>query len=235
MNEINFLPQSFLESQNRSQRLFREIAILCGMVLIGIALFAGQSGQVMSIRNQVEQKKDELVAAELRSKEVAKLKNQERELKLTLAVHDGLTMPLDLSSIMATIAQVMPQRMSLTEIVCSSDEPKLDLSEFKPQKKTKKSSSKTKKKVKAPERVMQIQLMGLSPSDVDVANLVGALSAQPIFQNVKMRYSKTTRIGKATAREFRLEMEVSLDCIYQVPLKVTDSDADDNKEVAHVD
>lgn len=235
MNEINFLPQSFLESQNSRQRLFREIAILCGMVLIGIALFAGQSGRVMSVRKLTEQKKEELSAAKLRSKEVAKLKTQQQELKLKLAVNEGLSMPLNISSILATIADVLPARMALTEIACSADDPKLDLTAFKTSKNSKvKKKSKSTKFVKAQEQLMQIQLMGISPSDVDVANLVGALSASPIFQNVKMRYSKSTRIDKVSAREFRLEMEVSLDCIYQSPVMTTEQDQADNKEVAHV-
>lgn len=232
MNEINFLPQSFLESQNRRQRLFREVAILCGMVLIGIALFAGQSGQVMSVRKLTEQKKDELTAAKLRSKEVARLKGQQLNLKLKLAVHEGLSMPLNMSSIMATIADVLPDRMALTEITCAAEEPKLDLAALKPDQNAKKKPAKNAKPVKPEEHYMQIQLMGISPSDVDVANFVGTLSASPIFQNVKMRYSKTTRIGKVTAREFRIEMEVSLDYIYQVPMT---TDNADNKEVAHVD
>lgn len=233
MNEINFLPQSFLEAQNRRQRLFREITILVGMVLIGLALFAGQSGRVMSIRNQVERKSEELAAAQLRSTEVAKLKAQQQQLKLQLAVHDGLAMPLNMSSILATISHVLPPRMALTEITCSSDAPKLDLSDLKPSA-TKKKAAKKKTIVKAPERVMQIQVMGLSPSDVDVANLVGALSANPIFQNVKMRYAKSAAIDKVMAREFRLEMEVSLDCIYQAPLPES-AENQIGKEVAHVE
>ncbi len=234
MNEINFLPQSFLEAQNRRQRLFREVVILCGMVLIGLALFAGQSGRVMSIRSQVERKSEELAAAELRSTEVSKLKAQQQQLKLQLAVHDGLAMPLNMSSILASISQVLPPRMALTEITCSSDAPKLDLSDLKKSATSKKKSSKKQKIVKVQERVMQIQVMGLSPSDVDVANLVGALSANPIFQNVKMRYAKSAAIDKVMAREFRLEMEVSLDCIYQAPVPQT-TETEIGKEVAHVE
>jgi Tfp pilus assembly protein PilN len=234
MNEINFLPQSFLDTQNRRLRLFREIAILSGMVLIGLAMFAGQSGRVMSIRNQVERKSEELAAAELRSAEVAKLKVQQQNLKLQLAVHDGLAMPLNMSSILASIAHLLPERMALTEITCSADSPKLDLSELKKTSATTKKSSKKKVVIKPVERVMQIQVMGLSPSDVDVANLVGALSASPIFQNVKMRYSKGASIEKVMAREFRLEMEVSLDCIYQMPIEDANNEST-GKEVAHVE
>jgi Tfp pilus assembly protein PilN len=232
MNEINFLPQSFLETQNRRLRLFREVVILSGMILISLALFAGQSGRVASVKNLVEQKTEELEAAKLRSQEVARLSSEQQKLKLQLAVHEGLAMPLNPSTILAAISEVLPERMALTEVSISADEPKLDLTSLKSGNKTK-TVSKTKVKVTKPVlHFMDIQLMGLSPSDVDVANLVGALSASPIFQNVKMRYSKSTRMNKATAREFRLEMEIPMDCIYE---DVTPSTASSQKEVAHVD
>ena len=217
MNEINFLPQSFLDAQNRRQRLFREVSILCGMVFIALALLAGQAGQVVSIRNLTAQKQEELEAAKLRSLEVAKLAQQQQAYKLILAVNDGLSMPLNPSDMLAVISQMLPQQMALTEIRFSADPPKLDLSALKQNCMTPTSkTSKKKSKVKYVPKVMKIQMMGLSPSDVDVANLVGSLSASPIFQNVNMRYSKTTQINKATAREFRLEMQMAMECIYQI-------------------
>lgn len=232
MNEINFLPQSFLESQNRRLRLFREVAILCGMVLIGLALFAGQSGVVMSVQKLVAQKQDELDAAKLRSNAVADLNTAQQQLKLKLALHEGLAMPLNPSTILAAISQMLPDRMALTEVTFSADDPKPDLSAFMPKKKDPSGMDAEKIKVVKPQpRFMNVQLMGISPTDVDVANLVGSLSASPLFQNVKMRYSKSTRLGNVTAREFRLEMEILLDCIYQ---DVTPRDPQ-NKEVAHVD
>lgn len=235
MNEINFLPQSFLESQNRRLRLFREITIISGMVLISLALFAGQSGRVMSVRNLAERKSEELEAAKLRSKEVARLKDQQQQLKLKLAVHEGLAMPLNVSSILATVSDLLPKRMALTEISCSADDPKLDLAALKQTATSRKSKAKAKAPVRIEARVMNIQLTGISPSDVDVANFVGALSASPIFQNVKMRYAKSTKIDKATAREFRIEMELPMDCIYQNPGLLTTEGSASDKEVAHVD
>ena len=236
MNEINFLPQSFLEAQKRKQRLFREVSILGGMVLIAIALFAGQAGQVASIRNLIIQKQDELAAAKIRSLEVAKLTQQQQALKLKLAVNDGLTMPLNPSALLAVISEMLPTQMALTEITFSADAPKLDLSSLKKDRSAKK-VKKSKKKVahKHVPKVMKIQMMGLSPSDVDVANLVGALSASPVFQNVKMNYSKTKKIANATAREFRLEMGMAMDCIYEnVIAQNTGPENVPAKEVAHV-
>ena len=112
----------------------------------------------------------------------------------------------------------------------TANEPKLDASIFKNNKTTTKSKSKKSSKVQP--KMMKIKLMGLSPSDVDVANLVGALTASPIFQNVKMRYAKGTKISNATAREFRLEMEMPMDCVY---VDLTPRDLSQDKEVAHVD
>jgi len=50
---------------------------------------------------------------------------------------------------------------------------------------------------------MRLVLTGLAPTDVDVANFIGQLSASPLFEDVNMGYAKTVSVEGLTAREFQ--------------------------------
>jgi Tfp pilus assembly protein PilN len=50
---------------------------------------------------------------------------------------------------------------------------------------------------------VQLLVTGLAPSDVDVANFIGHLSASPLFEDVNMGYAKNVVVRGRTAREFQ--------------------------------
>jgi len=52
-------------------------------------------------------------------------------------------------------------------------------------------------------RRVQLVITGLAPSDVDVANFIGQLSASCLFEDVNMGYARTVDFGGRMAREFR--------------------------------
>lgn len=80
------------------------------------------------------------------------------------------------------------------------------------------------------DEALLIEFSGLAPNDVEVANLVGALSDNPAFSGVKMLYSRSVTTRGVIGREFRMEMQVPLDRDYRL-------DGDGRKaktqEVAH--
>ena len=46
-------------------------------------------------------------------------------------------------------------------------------------------------------------LTGMAPTDVDVANFIGQLSASCLFKNVNMGYAKTVTFQRRSAKEFQ--------------------------------
>ncbi len=52
-------------------------------------------------------------------------------------------------------------------------------------------------------RRVRVVVTGLAPSDVDVANFIGQLSASPLFENVNMGYSRTVVFCERSARQFQ--------------------------------
>lgn len=52
-------------------------------------------------------------------------------------------------------------------------------------------------------RRVRLMLTGLAPTDVDVANLIGQLSASCLFEDVNMGYAKTVMFQSRSAKEFQ--------------------------------
>jgi len=51
---------------------------------------------------------------------------------------------------------------------------------------------------------VRLELTGLAPTDVDVANFIGQLSASPLFEDVNMGYTKDTDFEGRSARQFNV-------------------------------
>jgi len=64
------------------------------------------------------------------------------------------------------------------------------------------------KEDKAVHRV-RLVLTGLAPTDVDVANFIGQLSASRLFEDVTMGYAKNVSFRGRSAREFRASCYVA--------------------------
>ena len=52
-------------------------------------------------------------------------------------------------------------------------------------------------------RRIRLTVTGLSPTDVDVANFIGQLSASPLFEDVNIGYTKTINHQDRSARQFQ--------------------------------
>jgi len=133
----------------------------------------------------------------------ASLERQQNELLLKKRVDDDLGSRIKALDIISEMDQLLPESMAFTDM-------KLEVSEIRiPIKpvtnKNMRASRSSKKKVKKEKVVKRIQLKlkGVAPTDVDVANFIGQLSASPLFEDVNMGYVKTVDFRGRAAREFQ--------------------------------
>jgi hypothetical protein len=135
-----------------------------------------------------------------------------------------LSPPLKTTQAMATIAQLMPLRVALRSLTLVGKRPTPAVA---PKESNKKPAAKGRAS-KKPEKVvpvdpMKIELIGLAPSDGDIAELVGQLSNHPLFTGVKLVFSREATVGDLIAREFRIELEVPLDREYRPAATVAEA------------
>lgn len=196
MNEINFLPNSILEEQKRLQRRVREvIAVL--LVIVSVAVWYMTTRNTLSIlEEQLASLKSELTADQEQDRELIALQVEYASLAADARTQRLLTIPVETLDIIKIISTVMPQTIAISDFGLRTPPPL---------------NQSTDKSV----RTVQMHLVGIAPDDVIVADFVEGLSKYPMFDNVKMLYSRSSRIGDGKQREFRIEMEVPLDRNYR--------------------
>ena len=202
-NEINFLPQSFLQQQARQQRKYRH-AVLVGLAALALCgLFTVQQGQAHLLGRELSNRQREIDALRQRLGKLDEYQLQFDQLQHQLSVQREIIPPLTHTSILASLSKIMSTPLAVTDLSMRTGD--------------RTSSSRRTGSAAEPQspQVMKIDIIGLSPSDVEVANFVGQLTECSLFTNVKMHYSRSRTVGKFEAREFRLELDVRLDRDYR--------------------
>ncbi|MEL6312080.1 MAG: PilN domain-containing protein, partial [Pseudomonadota bacterium] len=66
-----------------------------------------------------------------------------------------------------------------------------------------------------PETESKITLIGVAPTDVQVAEFISALSTHRAFVDVSLQYSEQSRVNDAVLRKFEVEMKLAPDVSVQ--------------------
>lgn len=217
MNDINFLPPGYVTRFARRNRLIRQ-GILCLLIMVCmLGWFMSNRRHLIAMEQAAANAEHQLAAARTQSEELKRLQSQLSQLSQAVKVQDQLTPPLDFTTVISSIAPLMSESMTLTELSMTSEgpEPKAPVAAGTS------NSEAAKPKPIAP---LRIEIVGLAPEDVEIADFVGRLSEHRLFTQVKMAYSKPREIKNVLAREFRIEMQVPMDRLYRVI---------DPQEVAH--
>ena len=201
MNQINFLPQSFIRQRLRKRRVYREAVLVAVVALAMIGWFASRRHQLSGLETYANAVHAESLAARKQVMEMAKLRDHHKRLTHQVRIQRELAASLDYTQVLATVAELMPQSMTLSALSMNSPQPS-------PRVLTGDSKSAGKSSSSNASNYLIVQLVGFAPSDVDIANFVGLLADHPLFVNVKMMFSRSAQINTLLAREFRIEMQL---------------------------
>ncbi len=211
MTDINFLPQSFRQRQARRRRIVRETVLVILATAVLLAAGSVRQRRLSERAGYVQEKQAEAAAVAQQVQERARLTGELARLHEQQALQQRLSMPLTYTNVLAALAQIMPTSIALTDLTMDCPAPA-------PTRQTKASArsevSTPNKKAAAPTeplRELSLKMTGLGPSDVEVANFVGRLSDHQLFRDVKLSYTRETRVNGVVARQFRLEMTVPLE------------------------
>ena len=216
MSQVNFLTDRFVQEQTRRSRAGRELFLVGAVVVAMFGWGVMAWGQMASLKSQLRTRQDETSVVEDQTGQFAELTRQCRELQRQVALHQEMALPLDVTAVMATIAQLAPDSLTVTRMTLSAPKPQPK----KAADQTKSSGRKKSKRKKAKpgsaqrERVLRIDLSGVCPSDSDVADFVDSLTAHQLFSTVKPLHSRSGLVLSEAVRKFQIEMEVPLDRLY---------------------
>ena len=203
MKEADFLPEWLRQQRARRKRLIRQghllvICVGCMALLTCVrqAWVSDARAALVGIHERAEAQK-RLIAR------IPPLERQMADLLIKKQIDGELGSRTDCTAMLAELCHLMPRNMSLVSLELKPVEIRLEPD--RPRKRTARrpvggGGNRAAEKLV---RRVRVVLAGLTPTDVDVANFIGQLSASPLFENVNMGYAKTVRFRGRSAREFQ--------------------------------
>lgn len=229
MNEINFLPETFVRHRAAKKRRFGHVGIAIMVVAVLVSWWFVERRTLESIRSLELNLQRQVGQAQSELTEVQKLQGVKKLLVHQDRIRRELAQPISHTSVVEMIGQAMPDSITMTDLtMVARRAPLRSPGEAKATKSS--ATGRNAPRITPVEEMLLVEFSGLAPNDVEIANLVGALSKHVVFSNVKMLYSRSVTTRGVIGREFRMELQVPLDRDYR-PHK--DQSQVKPQEVAH--
>ena len=209
METIDFLPERVRARRARSRRFVRHgylLVLAAGVLALlayvrqgRIAEAADQIALLASRANDVQQQLD------VRSS----LERQMADLMITERIDRQLGSRTSALDMLGELSQLLPRSVALRELRLEAVELRQAV---EPVSKAHQSPRAAKAALAPHERTvnrMKMSVVGLAPTDMDVANFVGQLSASALFEDVNIGYTKNVPFRGRTAREFQASCYVA--------------------------
>lgn len=210
MENVDFLPERIKAQRARRRRLFQQGYLLGLIAVVLVAVGYYRQGELTRASAEVAtlgQCVDDLTRQAARR---TNLESQLQDLNIKKRVEEHLGSRISAQLVLAELQRQLPATVSLS---------KLEIDTFEIQPGIKDSSGHVSARAVVsgnsdpvkPETVKRVRLCitGMAPTDVDVANFIGQLSASPLFEEVTMGYSRNVVVQGHVAREFRATCNVA--------------------------
>lgn len=197
MKELDFLPRSFLEAIRRRRANRRNVLYSLAVVTALAVLHTFTMSDIRSARAALAASRDNAGLRNSQHIRVAVLKQTRGRLQARAETLGMLADDAPLDVVLAEINRLMGPTTALRNIALETQPPP----EPAPDPKA--------KDVKPPDPIRQRgptngTLQALAASDMEVGIFFGRISSSPLFDNVRLNYSREAQQSGRSAREFEL-------------------------------
>jgi Tfp pilus assembly protein PilN len=203
MNQIDFLPERIKDQRRRRRRLIHQgyLMALC-IAGLGVMTYVFQL-RVDKARGDLEMLRSRSQVMDSQMALRDQLNQQLAELMIKSRIEEQLGRRVGTLDVLGELQRVMPESLTLTSMtmetvavqVAADPAEKLNTSN-QPVSRGGAAKEKTVKRVR-------LVLTGMAPTDVDVANFIGQLAGNKLFEDVSMGYAKNVKFRNRVAREFQ--------------------------------
>lgn len=209
-HSIDLLPASIRARTEAGVRTGRLIVGATAMLVLMLVLSVHS---LMTLANSQEELFTTAIRAEQVFETEAKILELKAKLKRTsdhIELYDKIASPVPMSAVMATVINNLPESVTL-------DQFDIDAGARAITRAPRAKGVETKDEI--PPRVLHGEVSGFAASDQHIAELVGRLTAHPLFRDVNLDFSRTRDVNKRDAREFRLSFKIDLDTAYRISFR----------------
>ena len=224
--QINFLPASY-QQECAARAARRRQSLLLALLFVGIGLGVAQTWRYRSqLERQHETMLELLASTKTQMSEVSKLESARAILLRQLQIHRELNQPVTYAQTVGTLGSLIPEGMTLRRLTMQND--KVTTTRPPRPEEVNRAKASGSPNPNAPVTdsywAVRIEMSGIAPSDVEIANFIGTLAGSRLFQNVKLSYSRQGLVRQIACREFEIRMEVPLNLTYQAAQEVAGAD-----------
>ncbi|QQE13280.1 hypothetical protein JD969_07430 [Planctomycetota bacterium] len=218
MNQINFLPESYMKRLIRRRRIIRELILIIALLFVLLGCWVSGVKKISEKRMEVVQLTRAIDQAVKQEVDLVKLENEMLHLGMQIKLERELSQSVRHTQILAKLSELLPSSVALLEIEMVTKRPEpMTREEAKKKEEAKKTKGrriveKTKNEIQ--ENCIEMQFEGIAPDDLVVAEVIASLDECDLFEFIEMRYSREIKHEEVVGRKFKLNMQVDLSCKY---------------------
>jgi Tfp pilus assembly protein PilN len=209
MNVINFLPNDYLAKRNRRRANWVCVAIAATVLIIvgsSMAFIYVNSANAARLRGMVEQQYQE---ASLQLNQLQQLEERKADLLRKVSLSTTLLERVPRSTVLARLTNHLPRGTSMTSLTMKMEEVEVRASEITGEA-AKGVATKAAKAATVRVKQYVFRLDGVAPTDVEVAEYITRLNADPLFRGVDLQFSEELTAKDGTPqRRFELMFRLS--------------------------
>jgi Tfp pilus assembly protein PilN len=206
MRELEFLPSWYPQARRQRRMVILQSWVTIGLVAgLGLWMFLAQrnvrshEGSLDLLSREIEQTRLELRKLDEQLSMQKQLREQDR-INTELGAH------VETTRLLNVIESTMPREMAIQEFDLD-----IQTTDIRPSGLGRARAERDKEKTAAArQRRLKARLLGVVPTDVDLANFLAGLSAVPFFDQVAMTYAKDRTAHGHLMREFEVTLGIEL-------------------------
>lgn len=213
-DNMSFLPEDYIE-----KKAVRRTNIVC-MVLFVVVMggVAGwyfvnsiQQSEVRELQKQVNTRFEE---AAQRLEQLEELQAHKQKMLQKAQVTSVLVERVPRSLVLAELINHMPIQLSLTDLdmdtttLRTAPRPRTALQREKSKLDRRKKLEEEEFVVEVPQTEVNLSLVGIAPTDVEIAQFMTALSRHELFYDVSLQFAEQVKVEEQEVRKFRIVMKI---------------------------
>jgi len=215
-------PSSFMPEDYIEKRVARRTNAIClslfAVVMVAVvgAFFVTdrQRTDIAEMQAQVNQRYEE---AARRLEQLEELQQRKQAMVRKAKVTSALVERIPRSVLLAELVNHMPASLSLiefemdTKVLTRPVRHATAMERARQRAARQKQAEQKEPEIKAPETEVNMVLIGLAPTDVQVAKFMTELGASSMFKNVNLQFSEEMKHEDQLVRKFRIELQLNQD------------------------
>ena len=203
MREVEFLPDWYPKVRQRKRvvalQAWITLILICGL---GLWMLLVQRN-VYARQQQLGVLSTDLSRSEIDLKRLDDLLALQKQLGEQDLIFKRIGRPIEMTKVMSTLQQIMPQDMALLDLSLDTEEaPKPPPGTF--------AARMAAQSTKPPEPKLRFRLHGVAPTDVDLGEFLAKLTTKPFFKHVELMYSRERVETGHVLRDFEVAFKLDL-------------------------